>query len=482
MKLLAIGLDGGDRRIIENMPMPFLHSLLQEDQTPKITGDLISRGWAEIYTGRHAVETGALYTQPNLDGTYNFNDSFNYKKPLKAGIEPLWRTLSARGVSVGFMNVPTTSPAEQVNGFLVGGAGGGLHTLTGVADALCDDAETKAILEANGYISDLRIGAGTVSTASAMFDRLDEIIERRRDAFLALCKKHAVDLGFLCFRASTTVQYVCMSEIEAIIASRESADDELGCSNNEDFYTKIQRRILQHFRNLDAVLQSVFEALQPNSYVFCADHGAAPYKFNANANTFLQESGYQRAVPRSRLKAWKGLFVLQHKLIKGNKRRVVSRPIPFDPAKSIAFGKWYCHGIFINDAERFNGPVPVADLDGHVKQIVEDFNRHPVAKQHGMEAQPFRCRHKESPWYNELPDISIEKPDEMFFLGRGDFVSPNAYYGPVPDDLTGLTDMNAGQKSRHPLFMVSSDLLNLIEDSDPRSIPLVHRVILRAFQ
>lgn len=495
MKLLTIGLDGGDKRIIEHMPMPFLQSLLAKSNTPKIEGDLFSRGWAEIYTGKKAVETGAAYTHPFLDGSFKFDLSFNYKRPQTVGFEPLWNTLNAAGTSVGFMNIPTTSPAQPVNGFFVGGAGGGINKVSGVPKIMCDTDETKAYLDEIGYIPDLRIGPGGVSTIFEMFDKIDEIVQRRRDAFLELVKRHSPDFGFLCYRTNTTVQYVAMSEIEAIIATSDLSNLNIDQGNQKPEFNAVQKRILKHYSLLDDVLKSIFEACDPKDYLFCADHGTSRYLYNANANAFLEKKGYLTPQMESlrpvRKLAAKVLrrsqkilpSFLKPKLRSGNLVPGVQLlPLNFNPRKTKAFGNWYVHGIYINDDDRFGGIVKQEEIAPLVKKICEDFNATEEAKKYKMKAAPFREKYSDSKWEREFPDIEIEKPDEMFFLGQGAFVSNNPNFGPIPENIVGLTDMNSGQKSRLPLFEASDGVSSLIRESDSLELTLVHDLIVRYFE
>lgn len=63
MKMLVIGIDGGDKRIIDAMDMPFLQSLLSERVCLKVEEDLWSRGWAEILSGVHG--RGASHFREN---------------------------------------------------------------------------------------------------------------------------------------------------------------------------------------------------------------------------------------------------------------------------------------------------------------------------------------------------------------------------------------------------------------------------------
>lgn len=483
MKFLTIGIDGGDQRIIEKMPMPFLQSLLHNNKAPQLRGDLTSRGWAEIYLGKHAVETGALYMYPLLDGTYGFTTKYNYRLSADAGHTPLWESLNQAGVRTGFMNIPTTSPAPPVTGFMVGGGGGGAGKAQGLPESLCDSTPTREVLESLDYVPDVRLGDGDVSTLTDMFDALDRAIQIRKEAFLRLCEIEKPDFGFLCFRVTTTIQYVAMSELEPLLGNAEDS----GKAN------RTQERILQHYRILDDMIREVFEALQPDEYLLCADHGASSYRFHANVDPFLQEAGFLEAgkslrnhVQRMARQCFRAVrsYLPWRTVGSLKKSKVGSALVPprFDPRNTKAFGRWYVSGIFINDQRRFGGPVNEGDeLDGLVDEICDSFNAHATAREHAMQATPFRRLHHDSKWCDRLPDILIDKPDEIFFARTPGFVTANRNYGPIPENIERLSDMNSGQKSRDPLFAISDGLAPLIRDDDTRDLCLVHKVIMRYF-
>ena len=118
MKILTIGLDGGEKRIFQSMPMPNLHKILEQNVCLNVVEDLWSRGWAEILSGVHGRESGAFYAKPRLDGTHETTAMFNVSDYLlNSELQPLWSDLSDKGYIVGFMNLPTTIPAQKVNGF-----------------------------------------------------------------------------------------------------------------------------------------------------------------------------------------------------------------------------------------------------------------------------------------------------------------------------------------------------------------------------
>ncbi|WP_346992889.1 hypothetical protein [Alteromonas gracilis] len=120
MDLLVIGIDGGTKEIIDNLPMPFTQSLFKTAKSKTLTEDLISRGWAEVLTGQHAADTKAFYLMPCADKSYDFSASYSKKDMVnESPSKPLWEVLNESGASVGIVNVPTTGPVDEVNGFFI---------------------------------------------------------------------------------------------------------------------------------------------------------------------------------------------------------------------------------------------------------------------------------------------------------------------------------------------------------------------------
>ena len=181
--------------------------------------------------------------------------------------------------------------------FLLEAAGGGISSTDGVPRALCDSEETRLELEALNYVADLRLGGTKIDTLTSLFDRLDEIIKLRCEAFLKLCETSSPDYGFLCFRVTTTVQYLAMSEIEVLLAREEIDGLSPDLSNQDSYLNPAQERICAHYELLDQLLKKVFEKLNPKDWLFCADHGASQYKYKINVNPFLVEAGFQQQPP-----------------------------------------------------------------------------------------------------------------------------------------------------------------------------------------
>jgi len=408
MKLLIIGIDGGDKRIFESFNMPFVHRIIKENMVPELTLDLMSRGWAEMLTGKHASATKALYMRPKLDGTREFTTKCDrHDLDENSPQSPLWKLMHDRGYRVGMMNIPTTSPASKVKGFYVGGAGGTLKNLQLFPQDFCYPREIVTPLAELGYIIDMpfrEVGADKVET---LMSHLNAMMGKRTEAFLSLSKKYRPDLGFVAYRATAYIQYLAMSEIESFIATGKCSSliwaDEL----------------LKHYSKVDESIKSLIDELSPDYYMLVSDHGTVPYKYTGNLDEFLIRKGYMKARPLLR----KSLRRTASRVLGQRMRTVCSNCYVVrgrkDFKNALAFGHYYVSGIFINDKKRFNGPVGDNDYDRLVKEICQSFNDTPEAAAYDMEAKPYRGEFFGGRYSDYLPDIKIECPDTSFFYRWG---------------------------------------------------------------
>ncbi|MCG7878265.1 MAG: hypothetical protein JAY75_23645 [Candidatus Thiodiazotropha taylori] len=161
MHLLVIGIDDVTKEIIDNMPMPLTQSLFKGAGYKILEEDLISRGWAEALTGRLASEIKELYLMPFSDQTYDFNHAYSKEIMVSESPNvPLWSMLNNKGVRVGIVNVPTTGPAPDVNGFIISGGGGGLGSIGDIPAIMYHPHGIEAKLRKHNYILDIRPPGG----------------------------------------------------------------------------------------------------------------------------------------------------------------------------------------------------------------------------------------------------------------------------------------------------------------------------------
>lgn len=481
MKTLIIGIDGGDDRIFSGFEMPFYQKLKESLVTLSVVEDLWSRGWAEMLTGKHGSETGAFYQKPTLDGSHAFTQSFGLRDIRKnKQITPIWELLNDRGYTVGLMNIPTTGPAPVLDGFLVSGAGGGAGALTGIPEDSCYPNCIAKDLEELDYILDTRFVYSGIKDEELFFERLIKMQERRTEAFIRLVEKHKVDFGFVALMATTRLQYLGMSEIESFLSMNGMSELSIRGSNLSSF----QHRLLLAYRSLDACIERLVNELNPDSLMLVADHGASPYKYKANIESFLVETGM--LVKSKNASVYDlGARVSSNRISEGIRRRV-GRVFPTlselkDWRKTYAFGNRYISGAYVND-KRFGGIVSDAEVSHIVKCLCDEFNSSLEACQFEMQAFPYREQFERSDYSDFLPDVWIDKPDCIFFEGDGDFIAENPSYGPVYDLNLVDRDVHSGIKGRHPICMASGELTDVLTSDDAMNLTTIYKMVERSFK
>ena len=481
MKLLVIGIDGADERIISAL-IPNQFKTLKDSMYNKVlTEDLWSRGWAHIFTGKKACDTGAAYTKPLLDGTYDFTQNFGLKDlEENDDVTPIWKLVNNSGGSVGIMNVPGTSPAPNVNGFFISGAGAGLGKIKGIPEHLCSPRSIKPLLDSYGYILDTRFVASGIRDKELLFYRLSKMICKREESYLKLCKKYKPDFGFIVFSATTRAQYLTMSEIENGINSRNKSNHN---NNASDYsYWSYNKKL---FDTLFNSMVSIINKLSPNNLIITADHGAVPYRYSANVDPFLTDKGLLKINTNSTF-----IRDIIKPMIPSNIKAYISKfsgikrsgiLTKFNSKRTLAFGNRHIPGIYIND-ERFNGPVRgIEKRTALITEICSAFNKNPIAIKFNMESVPYRQEYQDRRHEMILPDIWINKPDDIFFEGKGDFVQQNPDYGPIGDLDSIEKDMFTGIKGRHPLFICNKELESRINNDDHNDLRLVYQLIDRIY-
>ncbi|KAA1174658.1 hypothetical protein FWJ25_04515 [Marinobacter salinexigens] len=491
MKLLVIGIDGGTKEIIDGMPMPFTQSLFLGAASEHLEEDLISRGWAEALTGEHASTNKGFYLMPCADGSYDFSASYSKSEMVSASSnKPIWDLLNENGVSVGIVNVPTTGPADEVSGFIIAGGGGGVKAGGGVPDGMVYPPSYKKILENNRYVFDVRLPGGE-DTVSGFLRKISEAEEVQKNTFVQLAKQEKPEFGFHCFRITTEVQYLARYEIKRCIEAFSDCRAK-GLEFEPD--NEIQRELVNHYRKLDESIKFIFRELDPESYIIIGDHSTALFEYEGNIDVWLSEKGYLKVLSPVEAFIRKGFRFLKRKalLALGGKNppkaSLIRRPITsFSKNKTLAFGTFYdtgnFAGIFINDSDRFGGPVKgLKATKSIVDNICKEFNSDPVSIEYGLIAKPYREVHENARFQHLMPDIKIHKPDSIYFSSRRwKFITDNPNLKALSESLAGVRYPYSGVKGSDPLFVCSKNLEQLIHEGDPNDLRLAYRIISRFF-
>lgn len=476
LSLLVIGIDGADRRVVEGMPMPFLQGLLNEGTQYRAKVDVWSRGWAEIFTGRHGVNTGAFYNRPACTGKYEFTQHFNLDS-LKgnSAVRPIWNDLNDKGFRVGVMNIPTTLPAPAVDGFFVSGVGGGSDKSgsRSIPVEACYPASIRRTLEDLGYVLDVRRGGSGINDLETFFQSINNMEEKRTASFVQLARQYKIDFGFVGYMGLSRVCYLLMADILDLIAKSNRID------------TENDRRILDFFSRNDRLLRELVEALSPERIMIVSDHGMAPYTQQANLNAFLVEGGWQKK--NASMDGWiRGMGKAVKNMLPVRLRRNLGKKMPgvrqfvgqqnYVTQGTAAIATGYIPGIYLNDA-RFGGTVLPSEAEKLVSEIVDAFNEYAPARKNGMRASAYAARHRGCYAEAFLPDIWIDHPDTIFFNDYGPFIASNRQYKPFDSFAHVVSDMNSGIKGVEPLLCLVGDAGGTVVVPDTGHLTQAYQII-----
>ncbi|WP_374088828.1 alkaline phosphatase family protein [Methylomicrobium lacus] len=475
MKYLLIGIDGCQEEHFYRFDMPFMQGMFSQGQKVDLTEDLISRGWAEICTGLHATDSGAYYERAVMNGTHEWTTSYNLlaEKKNNTSIPTLWEVLNSQGYSVGIMNVPTTNPAPEINGFFVSGGGGGRKVEDEVDPSQCHPKSIKEKLDSLGYISDERISSllfeKNLYEEKDFFARLQLMTEKRIESYLALNKEFDVDFGFVVFRSVVVLENIFSSEIAKYLAG--------------DIHTNkiLIDHIKAFYSHLDSCIEKLCVGLGVDKIGFVSDHGTVLQKYSVNLNVFLLENKFQQKTGSKEgllwfLKKYKDLipYQLRAKLKKSRSVLETYQGIQgFDKQKSLAFtsGKGTSFfGIYVNDTKRFGGCVPEDKIEDIANQIVNTFNSNSEAKKHGFSAVS-EIHRRTGAYAKYWPDILVNVPsgynpdnNQNLFVAPFSRSHESIQLKEVKSDLwTGTKDkvplsLFVGHTHLHPDMYVQQDL------------------------
>ena len=479
MKLLVLGLDGVDRRLIDHFDMPFTQGLLRSLEVLPVKEDLWSRGWVKVLSGLPPTDTGSYYEQPALDGTARFTQGYGSKSyPTGAAKKPLWTEVDALGKRAAWLNLPTMMPAPAINGVVLGGAGGGFSPEQRIPEVACHPTSLRDMFIEDRMIWENRFVVSGIRTMDLFFDKCIETIWRRVKIYVDLVKKNGpMDLGFFVQKEPVIISNIYMYSIELLMA-KGKADRAVAYLLN------------QFFSTLDDTLKYAVDKLGPEQVMVVSDHGMAPFKRMFNVNAILEDAGMLRFTgdapgnKRDLLTKVKGR--LAKEVIDTAKIQVAPSLPPWrhvDHKASKAFSNYYVPGIFLYD-QRFGGKA--MDQATAIKlenEVLNAFNAHPTAKAHKLVARPFRREHEGAPAYDLLPELWIDHPEDYFPEQQGAAVQDNPYFRDW-SDMKGLTrDIGSGKKSSAALCVVDHKFLYNVDPArKDLDLTVVHELVLNHFK
>ncbi|UHQ54875.1 hypothetical protein [Microbulbifer sp. YPW16] len=489
MKALIYGIDGGDNRIFDYFHMPFYQKIKKSFTQIPLNEDLINRGWSEIVTGKEGKDTGGLYISPMLDGSTKFSMKYSISEvPQNTDIQLLWEAIG-NNAKVGIMNVPSLNPVAPVNGFAVGSAGAGISKIDQIDSDIAYPQSAIDYLRKSGYIPDIRLGPSGITDVDELFSKLKEMEKKRVDSFIHLANQTEIDFGLLIDRGTTVVQYLFLSEINALM------DRDADKTPSFPPSAKIENLLRDFYSFVDDNIHRLYKSLAPDHFILTADHGHEAMTHHCNPNNLLSLHGYYdsgKVGGESFVShIYRSLFERIPRKYRARIRNLLSSTVVdkverigtgFNRENTLAFSHWYMPGIYLNDS-RFNGPVRDHQRDSLIEELCKLVNNDEVSIKHGITASRYREKYSSSLYGEKLPDIKLNMPDYIFPTCRGkSYISKNPLYGPVTSLENVQSDMHTGTKGSQPLCLVDPATAAHLDKRDPDNLTVVYKLVKRVFE
>lgn len=268
-RVVLIGLDGTPctlvRRFIDDGTMPRMRelssrgTLLQMDTS---IPDISSVAWTSFMTGanpgRHGIY-GFLDLQPSSYKIY-----FPNSRHIRS--ETLWAAAGRAGKRAIVINVPSTYPAQALNGILISG-----FVAVDINKATYPPSLVPKLTEMDYRID---VDARKVQQShDALMEDVLTTLDRRIKTVLHLFDKEPWDLFIGVVTETDRLQHFFMDAIEDENHKYHSAF--------KDFY-----------RRIDAFLGQMMERLRDETLLIMSDHGFTPIKQQVYLNRWLADNGY----------------------------------------------------------------------------------------------------------------------------------------------------------------------------------------------
>ncbi|HKP85617.1 MAG TPA: alkaline phosphatase family protein [Blastocatellia bacterium] len=276
-RVVLIGLDGAPctlvRRFINDGTMPRMRemaergSLLQMDTS---IPDISSVAWTSFMTGAN----------PGRHGIYGFLDlqpaSYKIYFPNSRHIrsETVWAAGARAGKRAIVINVPSTYPAQPLNGILISG-----FVAVDINKATYPASLVPKLKEMDYRID---VDARKVQQShDALMEDVLETLERRVKVILHLFDTEQWDLFIGVVTETDRLQHFFMDAIEDEGHKYHSAF--------RDFY-----------RRVDSFLGQIAERLRDETLLIMSDHGFTPIKQQVYLNRWLADNGYLKLKENAR--------------------------------------------------------------------------------------------------------------------------------------------------------------------------------------
>jgi predicted AlkP superfamily phosphohydrolase/phosphomutase len=277
MKTAIIGLDGATFDIILPLAkagrMPVLSRLMREGCHAPLRSTILPNsfpGWASCTTGTSEGMHGVFSPFIKNEGSY----SVKAMSGLDIKTRPIWDVLSLEGGRSVVLNVPTTYPAEEINGLMVTGM-----LTPGINSDFSYPRSLKGELLA--AVPDYIIEPERIPDRLARANEFRRTIEVREKALSFLLARGEWDFLMVVFSILDRAQHDYWADMDS---SHPRHDSKVSAALG-DFINEIYQR-------LDAAVGRLIEKLPSHCRVFVvSDHGFCAELFEVRVNEALAQSG-----------------------------------------------------------------------------------------------------------------------------------------------------------------------------------------------
>jgi predicted AlkP superfamily phosphohydrolase/phosphomutase len=220
--------------------------------------EISSASWSSIITGKNPGEHGIYGFTELIDGTYTM--SFPNFNNLKA--PPFWKKDNKKYVII---NVPSTYPAQEINGFLVSG-----FVALDLEKAVFPSLYIPTLQEMK-YQIDVDSNKAHKSISLFLTD-LFKTLETRINLYRYLWEKIQWNLFMLVFTGTDRIGHFLWNAYE---------------NSTHQYHNKF----LKYFQKIDDAIGEIKSKITAqDSLIILSDHGMEKIHTNVNINTYLEQN------------------------------------------------------------------------------------------------------------------------------------------------------------------------------------------------
>lgn len=342
MKLLILGIDGLGEESLNKLRLNRLAALIKSGiMAHPIADNMVSRGWAEIYTGQNAYVSGGFFQIPIIK-------DHNIRQSQATGVDLvsshcgdgnlLWSRLKNKGFKVGLFGLPTVTSIQSSCVFSFSATGAGQFKNSIGLSGIHPPALSSKVNYSSPNLG-LRIGHGAFLPRDLSMleqwlqDHLSQYFYTLRSV-LSLEDVTALILG----SRFVTLYYKFRHILNSV-----------GLNSSDQALKDV---LLNAARDFDLELERIINEFNPTDIFVVSDHGIGELQYHVNINELLRELGEIRYESSARSLA-KSVARYCRDRLQNTTKNYYRR---FNLNNSRAFSIGYTDVIYINDS-RFTGPA-----------------------------------------------------------------------------------------------------------------------------